>query len=290
MAAEPDQFRQVGVQIPAGYFETALRQLAELLGRPPPELRGYRLDRPESSDASWRVVCTVRGQQVAPVCEDLTFEVVDRTWGEGVLRVLQQTIARLSHDFADRLQGTAFQFVGRRDTQGVMVVGEEHPHFANHMHHTEYLLQHTQLQMDNARARCEIKEMDCVMLRRQLRLWQLKFNKEKKDRLAQREKTRKLRKTVAELTAQTEEMESRIEQLEEEGAELRQENDALLSDSDPPSDGVDMELDDPTDDDEAASQESEHEPLLPSESEEDPEELVPDSGSDSDAVVVHEVR
>ena len=144
--------------------------------------------------------------------------------------------------------------------------------------------------MDNSRARCEIKEMDYVMLHRQLRLWQLKFNKEKKDRLAKHEKTRKLRKTIAELTTQTEEMENRIEQLEEEGAELRQENDALLSNSEPPSDDMDIEPDDPSDDDEFTSQESEHEPLLPSKSEEDPEELVPDSGSNVDTIVVHEVR
>ena len=159
METPPRVFCQVGVtEIPGdepGYFETAPRHQAVLIGRPPPEIRGYRRTVPEQSGMSWRVVCTLRGRQVEPVCEDIQFEVIERTFEEGMMRVMQLAMARISHDFADRLQGTAFQFVGRHDDQGAPAFGEQHPQFADHLGHVEYLLHHTQQQMDAARTRSE---------------------------------------------------------------------------------------------------------------------------------------
>ena len=141
--------------------------------------------------------------------------------------------------------------------------------------------------MDHARARYESKELDCWMLRRQKRLWKLRFKKAEKARLAQRKKIGKLRKTVIELTSQTEELETRVEDLEEEAIELRKENEAL-EDNEADTYHMDLEDDDPSDHDKADHEESEHEPLLPSEEEEDPEEHVLGSGTDSNAVEVPE--
>ena len=110
--SEPHKFRQVGVPAPKDpaqrpeYFELVLKDLASRIGRPPPEVRGYHETRPEQSERTWRVVCTVRGRQVAPCCDDIVFEVLDRSWEDGFLRVMQFTIARLVEDYADRLQAT----------------------------------------------------------------------------------------------------------------------------------------------------------------------------------------
>ena len=92
METPPRVFCQVGVpEIPGdepGYFETALRRQAALIGRPPPEIRGYHRNVPEQFGMSWRVVCTLRGRQVEPICEDIQFEVVERTFEEGMMRAM----------------------------------------------------------------------------------------------------------------------------------------------------------------------------------------------------------
>src|SRR3954454_13195252 len=103
MEQQPHAFRQARVlrlgAVPV-YFEVALRDAVAKLGRPPPEIRGYRQDVPEYSERSWRVECTLRGRQVAPICDDYVFEVTARSWEDGLLRVMQLTMARLSHDYA----------------------------------------------------------------------------------------------------------------------------------------------------------------------------------------------
>jgi hypothetical protein len=161
---EPHAFRQAGVPHPGQdrvFFEEALRELALRLRRPPLEIRGFRQRVPEHSERAWRVVCTVRGRQTTPVCDDTEFEVVDRSWEDGLLRVMQLAIARMSHNFADRLQDSPFRFYGRRDDHGRMSPADPHPQFADYASHSEYLLQHTQRQLDHIRSRYDMKTMDC---------------------------------------------------------------------------------------------------------------------------------
>lgn len=290
MEPHPHRFHQVGVPQRPGdrleYFELVLREMTAHIGRPPPEVRGYLQTKPEQSERTWRVVCTVRGRQVAPVCGDIEFEVMDRSWEDGLLRVMQFTIARLAEDFADRLQDTPFRYIGRRDDQGRMTLGDPHPEFAHYLSHTEYLLQHTQRQMDSVRVRYEFKEMDCWMHTRQLKVWKLKFKREEKQRLAQRKIIKELRKNVVELTTHTEELETRVEELEAEAVELLKEKE-LLEDTERNEETdpfpMDLEDDDPSDHDEDLDEEPADDPLIPSEDEEeDPEERVYGSGSDPD--------
>jgi hypothetical protein len=53
---------------------------------------------------------------------------------------MQLAIARLAHDFADRLQDSPFRFYGRRDDHGRMSPADPHPQFADYASHSEYLL------------------------------------------------------------------------------------------------------------------------------------------------------
>src|SRR3954453_7950639 len=107
MEQQPHPFRQAGVlrlgAVPV-HIEVALRDAAAKIGRPHPEIRGYHQEVPEYSERSWRVECTLRGRQVAPICDDIVFEVTARSWEDGLLRVMQLTMARLTSDFADCLQ------------------------------------------------------------------------------------------------------------------------------------------------------------------------------------------
>ena len=79
---EPNMFRQVGIPAPEDphqrteYFELVLNDLASRIGRPTPEVRGYHLTGPEQSERTWRVVCTVRGHQVAPCYHTPLFPLV----------------------------------------------------------------------------------------------------------------------------------------------------------------------------------------------------------------------
>src|SRR4051812_12246785 len=106
MEQQPHACRQAGVlrlgEVPV-YFEVALRDAAPKIGRPSPEIRGYRQEVPEYSRRSWRVECMLRGCQVASTCDDIVFEVTTRSWEDALLRVMQITMAHLTNDFADRL-------------------------------------------------------------------------------------------------------------------------------------------------------------------------------------------
>src|SRR4051812_6754964 len=121
MEQQPHAFHQAGVprlfDVPV-YFEVALRDAAAKIGCPPPEIRGYRPEVPEYSERSWRVECMLRGRQFAPICDDIVFEVTARSWEDGLLRVMQITMAHLANDFTDRLQDSPLRFNGRHDDQG----------------------------------------------------------------------------------------------------------------------------------------------------------------------------
>jgi hypothetical protein len=285
MEQQPHAFRQAGVlrlgAVPV-YFEVALRDAAAKLGRPPPEIRGYRQDVPEYSERSWRVECTLRGRQVAPICDDCVFEVTARSWEDGLLRVMQLTMARLANDFADRLQDCPLRFIGRRDDQGRMAPADQHPDFLNYFSHVEYLLQHTQQNLDELRTRFDFQQMDCWMHTRQKTVWQRKCKKAERERNEYRSDVRALQRTISRLNNKNKKLEDRVEELEEKTAELLKENDLLADDDAAEPYEMDLEDDDPSDHDEDVGEESADESTIPYEDEEeDPEECVFGSGTES---------
>jgi hypothetical protein len=72
-------------------------ELTHRLGRPRPELRGYCLFDEGTRELAYQVVCQVRGREVPPTSLEFTFEVTERTWGDGHMRVLRHAISRLVH-------------------------------------------------------------------------------------------------------------------------------------------------------------------------------------------------
>jgi hypothetical protein len=84
----PTAHRQVGTHDEVVVLEHDLLELVARLGCPRPEVRGYRLFAEGTRELAYRIVCQVHGREVLPTSEEFTFEVIERTWGEGMMRVL----------------------------------------------------------------------------------------------------------------------------------------------------------------------------------------------------------
>jgi hypothetical protein len=109
----PTAHRQLGTHEVIVVFERDLVELAACLGRPCPEVRGCRLFEEGTRELAYHIVCQVRRGEVPPTSEEFTFEVIERTWGEGVMHVLQHAISRLVHLHAAELAGTHYEHYGR---------------------------------------------------------------------------------------------------------------------------------------------------------------------------------
>jgi hypothetical protein len=84
----PTTHRQVGTHEDVLVFECDLVELAACLGRPHPKVRGYHLFEEGTCELAYQVVCQVHGKEVPPTTPEFTFEVIERTWGNGLMRVL----------------------------------------------------------------------------------------------------------------------------------------------------------------------------------------------------------
>jgi hypothetical protein len=114
----PTAHRQVGTHEDVLVFERDLMELTHRLGRPRPEVRGYRLYDEGTQELAYQVVCQVRGREVPPTSQEITFEVTKRTWGDGFMRVLWHAISRLVHLHYDEQLGTRYEHYGRIDSEG----------------------------------------------------------------------------------------------------------------------------------------------------------------------------
>jgi hypothetical protein len=88
------------------------------------------------------VVCQVCGKEVPPTSPEFTLEVIERNWGDGLMRVLRHVISRLVHLHYDELLGTRYEHYGRVDTDGLPYQAAAHTPFGRHFCHTEALLHH----------------------------------------------------------------------------------------------------------------------------------------------------
>jgi hypothetical protein len=126
------------------FFERNLVELAAHLGQPRPEIRGYRLFEEGTHELAYQVVCQVHGKEVPPTSQEFTFEVIERKWSDGLMRVLRHAISRLVHLHYDELLGTRYEHYGRVDSDGLPYQAAVHTPFSRHLCHTEALLHHTQ--------------------------------------------------------------------------------------------------------------------------------------------------
>jgi hypothetical protein len=269
----PTAHRQVGTHEDVLVFERDLVELAAHLGRPHPEIRGYRLFEEGTRELPYQVVCQVRGKEV-------TFEVIERTWGDGLMRVLQHAILHLVHLHYDELLGTRYEHYGRVDSDGLPYQAAAHTPFSRHLCHTEALLHHTQGQLNHARMATDERGLELVVLREDLQV--SIFSRHRllaaKRRIVKR--NRALRQRVCDLEDHLASLESHVSELEEETAELRKENEEVLGRDDDHQEAYDKEPASTDDDDRGSNGGDDRDAIMDfyapvTLSEEDPEEVVP---------------
>ena len=101
-------------------FEERLVEMAAILERPLPELRGGQVfGAPLEGD--WYAECVIRAPLATPSSEVFVFRTVDRSWNEAAVRVIQESIARLASLRVYLFLGTQFEEVRRRDEDGIPV-------------------------------------------------------------------------------------------------------------------------------------------------------------------------
>jgi regulator of replication initiation timing len=211
--------------------------------------------------------------------------VIERNWGDGLMRVLRHAISHLVHLHYDELLGTRYEHYGRVDSDGLPYQATAHTPFSRHFCHTEALLHHTQEHLDHVHMVTDERGLELAVLREDLQesifshhcLLAAKRKIVKKN-MALRQRIRDLEDHLASL-------ESHVSELEEETAELRKENEAVLGRDNDHQEAFDEEPAS-TDDDDRGSESGDdrnaimdfYAPETPSE--EDPEEVVPHVSGD----------
>jgi hypothetical protein len=276
----PTTHRQVGTHEDVLVFERDLVELTARLGCPRPEIRGYRLFEEGTRELAFQLVCQVRGKEVPPISQGFTFEVIERTWGDELMRVLRHAISRLVHLHYDELLGTRYEHYGRVDSDGFPHQAAAHTPFSRHLCHTEALLHHTQEQPDHVRMVADERGLELAVLRTDLQETILSRHHllAAKRRISKRNRT--LWQRVRDLEDHLASLESHVSELEEETAELRKENEAVLSRDDDHQEAFDEEPVSPDDDDRGSDGGDDRNAIMDfyapeTPSEEDPEEVEP---------------
>jgi hypothetical protein len=114
----PIAHRQVGTHDEVVVFERDLVELTHHLGRPHPEIRGFCLFDEGTRELSWLVIGQVHGKETPPTSEEITCEMTERTWGDGVMCVLHHALSHLIHLHYTELLGTRYEYYGRIDHEG----------------------------------------------------------------------------------------------------------------------------------------------------------------------------
>jgi hypothetical protein len=230
-------------------FEHDLVELAARLGLPRPEVHSYRLFEEGTRELVYQVVCQVRGKEVPPTSQEFTFEVIERTWGDGLMRVLRHAISRFIHLHYDELLGTRYEHYGRVDSDGLPYQAAAHTPFSRHFCHTEALLHHTQKQLDHVRMVADERGLELAVLCEDLQ--ESIFSRHRllaaKRKIVK--KNRALRQRICDLEDHFASLESHVSELEEETAELRKENKAVLGRDDDHQEAFDEEPASTDDDD-----------------------------------------
>jgi hypothetical protein len=115
--------RQVGEVQPLYLFESALMEVCHTVGRLRPEVKGRQMEDFKDGELSWMIVCTIRGSHVRDL-EEIEIQLFDRTWEEGLVRVLQVALARLVFHHRAELEekGLPHAHLGHRDEEGIPTV------------------------------------------------------------------------------------------------------------------------------------------------------------------------
>ncbi|KAK1663292.1 hypothetical protein QYE76_051451 [Lolium multiflorum] len=131
-------------------FEKDLKQLVEYLGRPYPEFFGIPLNKPSGVQPWWEVTADLRGKLGAPIWETIWFSVTGNTWKEGLVRAMQEAIARLCGQNVNKLKNTRFIYYPINDPMVRPITMPPHPEMNHYVAFLDFMLYKTRKELDNA--------------------------------------------------------------------------------------------------------------------------------------------
>lgn len=212
-------------------FERDLDSLSEFLGRPHPEFHGVEVNDQPGGELQWVITADLRGKMEPPTSERILFTFRESNWLDGLARALREALARLCGQNVVAILGHRFAHFARHDAIGGPMDLQSHPELRHHVDHLDYMLYHTQQDLDNARAYANQTHLalenhaDAIKMlakdRKTLRLQRAKKNAT----------ITRLRARIASLEATVKAQEDQLNEMEEDGEDL-QGGEAFLSDDD----------------------------------------------------------
>src|SRR3954465_2156747 len=133
-------------------FERDLDQLSDLLERPHPEFFGAQLNDQEGEELQWLIVASFRGNIKVPAIEGIQCTIRENNWLDGLIRAMQEALARLCGQSINQIKGTHFEFFPRRHAMGQPLEVPRHPDLKHHVDHLSFMMYDQQKELDNARS------------------------------------------------------------------------------------------------------------------------------------------
>ena len=140
---------------PDGEFEKDILDLCWKVKHPAPEIHGSRVNK--GGEKTWAISVAIPSSKENPRHEDFAYGFLEKTWDEGLIRALQDVLARLCLTHQEELKVTYFYHLGRRNKEGVPVASNATGPYARHIGNVEAYLFTTQESLDRARERLDTR-------------------------------------------------------------------------------------------------------------------------------------
>ncbi|KAK1696010.1 hypothetical protein QYE76_012707 [Lolium multiflorum] len=213
-------------------FEHDLNALSDHLGRPHPEFHGAQIANQPGGELQWIITADLRGKMEPPTSERILFSFMESNWLDGLARALQEGLARLCGMSGEALKHPRFSHLARRNSAGEPMDMQPHPELKHHVDHLDFMLYHTQQDLDNARSYANqthlalTEHADAIKMLSKDRKT-LRRQKAKKDATIAR-----LRAKIASLEATVKAQEDQLKEMEEDGEDIQGGSDFLSDDND----------------------------------------------------------
>ncbi|KAK1618547.1 hypothetical protein QYE76_024064 [Lolium multiflorum] len=213
-------------------FEHDLNALSDHLDRPHPEFHGAQISDQPGGELQWIITADLRGKMEPPTSERILFSFMESNWLDGLARALQEGLARLCGMSGEALRHPRFSHLARRNSAGEPMDMQPHPELKHHVDHLDFMLYHTQQDLDNARSYANqthlalAEHADAIKLLAKDRKT-LRRQKAKKDATIAR-----LRAKIASLEATVKAQEDQLNEMEEDGEDIQGGSDFLSDDND----------------------------------------------------------
>ncbi|KAK1609355.1 hypothetical protein QYE76_033028 [Lolium multiflorum] len=199
-------------------FEHDLTAVAAFLGRLHPEFHGIQVNDQPGGELQWIITADLRGMMESPNQERILFSFRESNWLDGLARALQEALARLCGQNVVRLLASRFAHLVRRDASGAPMTLQAHPLLRHHAEHLDFMLYHTQQDLDNARVYANQTHIALATHGDAIKMLSRDRNKLRL-RCAKKDATiTRLRAQIASLEATVKAQEEQIQEMEEDEA------------------------------------------------------------------------